>query len=244
MRVPQILPLFPRHTTGIEENLDLPQCPPLVETSGTAQCPSPPQSILLQHPQSCGPAGIGVGLWGHRPWEAHGCSSHSMRQLDIPTSIIMEKQLAISIYSCSLPPLIKTTQPQQMAINCAQAFDQNLQQDQQLLLFPPCCHGGTGPIHLHPGEPEECPSLGNAARQRTQPKIGTCVTETAFGETKKQATEDKGVARPEAAWLARRGDRVPSRAGTSQPVPRVLSLTTAITDVQGVGQGGRSIIEL
>lgn len=83
------------------------------------------------------------------------------------------------------------------------------------------------------------PTSGNAARQRTQPRIGTCVTETVFGERRKQATEDKGV-----AWPERRGDSVPARAGTSQPVPRVLSPTTAVTDMQGVGQGGRRIIEL
>lgn len=98
---------------------------------------------------------------------------------------------------------------------------------------------GQDPSTSTPGSLRNDPTSGNAARQRTQPGTGTCVTETVFGEREKQAIEDKGVARP-----ARTGDHVPSRAGTSQLVPRVLSPTTAITDVQGVGQGGRKITEL
>lgn len=118
MRVPQISPLFPGYTTGTEEDLDLQQFP--ATCCGDLQhspvlLPNPTPS--LQPPQSSGLAGIGVGLWGHCPREAQGCSSHSMCQLDIPTSIIMKKQLAISIYSSSLPLLIKTTP--KMAIKCA-----------------------------------------------------------------------------------------------------------------------------
>lgn len=64
-------------------------------------------------------------------------------------------------------------------------------------------HGAMGlPSHRAPGEFEAHePPQGNAAKQKTQPRSGTCVTKTAF-EERKNKTERKKVRQRHVEWLA------------------------------------------